>query len=121
MAHFAQIDENNIVINVIVVDNSKITDENGENEVLGIQFCKNLCGQETNWVQTSYNNNFRIRYAGIGYEYNEQYDAFISPKPFESWVLDTDTFAYVAPIPYPNDGQYYEWNENLLNWELIEE
>lgn len=91
MAHFAQLDENNTVIQVIVVSNDIIKDANGnEVEELGISFCKKLLGENTNWKQTSYNNNFRVRYAGIGYTYNETLDAFIPPKPFNSWVLDED-------------------------------
>ena len=84
MAHFAQLDENNIVLNVVVVANSDITDENGiEQEKIGIQFLKSLFGEDTNWKQTSYNKNIRKRYAGIEYTYDENLDAFIPPKPYE--------------------------------------
>ena len=88
MAHFAKLDENNVVTQVIVVANEDTTDTNGvEVEEIGVAFCKKLLGAETNWKQTSYNNNFRVRYAGTGYSYNAELNAFIAPKPFESWVL----------------------------------
>ena len=88
MAHFAKIDENNVVTQVIVVANEDTTDTNGvEVEEIGVAFCKKLLGAETNWKQTSYNNNFRVRYAGIGYSYDETLDAFIAPSPFPSFVL----------------------------------
>ena len=91
MAHFAKIDENNVVTQVIVVDNKDITDPftGQEDEILGIAFCKKLLGG--NWVQTSYNSTIRKRYAGINYTYNKALDAFVAPKPFESWVLNTET------------------------------
>jgi hypothetical protein len=86
MAHFAQLDENNVVINVIAVSNNNILDENGqENEALGIAFCKNLLGQDTKWVQTSYNANFRQYYAGIGFTYNEEKDYFVPYKPIDPY------------------------------------
>lgn len=129
MAHFAQLDENNIVINVIVVSNDDITnpDTGQEDELLGIAFCKNLLGEDTNWKQTSYNNNMRVRYAGLGYSYNEEYDAFIPPKPFESWVLNLETFSWESPIGnFPElteeqelAGIRYFWNEESKQWQLI--
>lgn len=91
MAHFAQIDENNTVIQVIVVDNSILIDQDGiEKEELGIEFCKKILGQETRWVQTSYNRSFRKNFAGMGYKYDDSRDAFIEPKPHESAVLNED-------------------------------
>jgi hypothetical protein len=118
MAHFAEIDENNIVINVVVLDNKDIIDENGkETESKGIEFLKAQCGNNTNWVQTSYNGKFRKRYAGIGFYYDKKRDAFISPKLFPSWIFDDNVCAYVPIIPYPNDGKYYSWNEAIKNWE----
>ena len=87
MAHFAQLDENNIVLQVIVVNNNDTSTEDGvENENIGIAFCRSLLGEDTNWKQTSYNNTFRKNYAGIGYRYDEIYDAFEPPKPYPSWL-----------------------------------
>ena len=117
MAHFAQLDENNIVVQVIVVDNYNTSTEDGvENENIGIAFCRTLFGQDINWKQTSYNNNFRYNYAGIGYTYDSNRDAFIPPKPYPSWILDEVTCLWSAPIPMPTDGQMYLWDENTLNW-----
>jgi hypothetical protein len=118
MAHFAELDEHNVVINVIVVSNNDCLDANGqESESLGIAFCKSLLGEDTSWVQTSYNANFRKNYAGIGYTYDLVRDAFIPPKPYSSWILVEATCQWTAPIPYPNDGAKYFWNENITNWE----
>jgi hypothetical protein len=98
MAHFAELDENNIVIRVIVVDNTKIIDEAGiEQELLGINFLKSIFGETTRWVQTSYNGNFRKNYAGAGYFYNQDLDAFIPPKPFDDWILNTDSCQWEDP------------------------
>ena len=128
MAHYAQLDENNIVTQVIVVANSDITDENGnEVEEIGIAFCKKLLGEDTNWKQTSYNNKIRVRYAGIGYSYNEELDAFVAPKPFASWLLDTETADWVSPIgPAPalteaeiEARSFYVWDEENGVWKLI--
>jgi hypothetical protein len=117
MAHFAQI-ENNIVTQVIVVANEEILDGNGqESEQKGIDFCSNLLGGT--WKQTSYNAKIRKNYAGIGYTYDEDRDAFIPPKPFESWVLNEDTYNWECPIPYPNDEKMYKWNESITNWEEV--
>jgi hypothetical protein len=121
MAHFAQI-ENNLVTQVIVVDNNDVLDASGnESEAIGIQFCTDLLGGT--WVQTSYNNNIRYNYAGIGYTYDETRDAFISPTPFPSWVLDEETCRWEAPIPYPEGALAgeYEWDEETTSWLLEEE
>ena len=127
MAHFAKIDENNIVTQVIVVSNDDIKDVNGvEVEEIGVAFCKKLLGAETNWKQTSYNNNFRVRYAGIGYSYNETLNAFIPPSPFPSWVLVEETADWqspVGPAPTLTEAQvearsFYRWNEEELEWVL---
>jgi hypothetical protein len=117
MAHFAQI-ENNIVTKVIVVNNEVITDENGnESEQKGIDFCSNLVGGT--WKQTSYNGNIRKNYASIGYTYDEVRDAFIEPKPYNSWLLDEATCQWEAPINKPTDGKDYKWNESIINWEEV--
>lgn len=120
MAHFAQLNEENIVINVIVVDNKNTLDENGdESEQVGISFCKNILGQNTNWKQTSYNGNFRFRYAGIGFSYSENLDAFIAPQPYPSWSLNEITTEWDPPVPYPQDGNFYDWNEKTQSWVLL--
>ena len=100
MAHFAELDANNVVLRVIVVatkDNS--TADGVEKENIGQAFCERLFGG--NWKQTSYNNNMRVRYAGIGYTYDETLDAFIPPKPYPSWTLDNSTADWAAPVPMP--------------------
>lgn len=117
MAHFAQLDENNIVTQVIVVHNDETHDEAGiESELKGVQFCQSLFGEDTRWVQTSYNGNIRKNYAGIGYTYDFTLDAFIPPKPYESWLLDETTCLWDAPIPMPNDGKIYRWDEPTGSW-----
>ncbi len=117
MAHFAKLDENNIVIEVNVVNNSDLNNlEFPESEPIGIEFLKNWSGGYENWKQTSYNRNFRRHYAGIGFNYDSQRDAFVPPKPFPSWVLIEETCEWVAPIPYPNDGKSYRWDEPTISW-----
>jgi hypothetical protein len=119
MAHFAKLNSNNIVERVISINNSVITDNNGvEQEQLGIDFINQLYNTNDVWKQTSYNNNIRKNYAGIGYTYDSQRDAFISPKPFNSWILNENTCQWDAPISYPNDGQRYTWNEETQSWTL---
>ena len=114
MAHFAKL-ENNIVTQVIVVSNQDILNEQGqESEQKGIDFCTNLLGGI--WKQTSYNGNIRKNYAGIGYTYDEGRDAFIAPKPYNSWVLDEATCQWEAPIDHPKDGNRYLWNEETQSW-----
>lgn len=115
MAHFAEIDENNSVQRVIVVHNNELLDENGEEkEALGVAFCKNLLGGT--WLQTSYNKNMRKNFAGIGFTYDSVRDAFIPPKPYDSWVLDEATCLWKAPVAYPSDENYYEWDETNTKW-----
>jgi hypothetical protein len=117
MAHFAQLDDNNVVLQVIVVGNADTSDENGvEKEEIGVAFCQSLLGANTQWRQTSYNNRMRKNYAGIGYTYDVQRDAFIPPQPFASWVLDEDTCRWDAPVPYPQDGKAYIWDEATVTW-----
>ena len=120
MAHFAQLDENNIVTQVIVVSNEDIKDSIGnENEEVGIAFCKNLLGRDTIWKQTSYNNSIRKNYAGIGFTYDATRDAFIAPKPFNSWILNESTCIWESPVLYPNDGNMYAWDEETTSWVSI--
>lgn len=115
MAHFAKLDQNNIVLAVHVVVNDVIIVDGQESEQAGINFLTQLHGYPY-WKQTSYNATFRKHYAGIGYTYNETLDAFIPPQPFPSWLLDTDTCNWYAPIPYPNDGHKYYWDEDKQEW-----
>ena len=128
MASFTKI-ENNIVIAVHSVVNEVLKDSNGiEQENIGIEFLKNLHGQDTNWKQTSYNTNagihklggvpFRKNHAGIGYTYDEGRDAFIPPKPYNSWILNEQTCNWDAPVARPNDEGQYTWNESIINWEV---
>jgi hypothetical protein len=121
MAHFAQLNDENLVTQVIVVANEDTADKDGvENEAIGIEFCTNLLGGR--WVQTSYNANIRKNYAGIGYKYDATLDAFIPPQPFESWTLNEETAQWEAPIPYPDDGKRYSWDEATTSWvEIVEE
>lgn len=115
MAHFAKIDENGVVLDVIVVANAELLDADGnESEAKGIAFCKSLFGDETNWVQTSYNGNFRTRYASIGGTYDAQRDLFIAAQPFPSWTLNQETTEWQAPTPKP-EGPHY-WDEEALSW-----
>jgi hypothetical protein len=114
MAHFAQI-ENDLVTQVIVVDNNDTIDEQGtEVEAIGIQFCTNILGGT--WLQTSYNGNIRKNYAGIGYTYDSDNDAFYAPKPYASWLLDSTTYLWGAPTAYPDDGKDYDWDEDTTAW-----
>jgi len=120
MAYFAKLNSGNIVENVISINNAVITDANGvEQEQLGVDFINNLYGTNDIWKQTSYNNRIRKNYAGIGYTYDETRDAFIPPKPFNSWILNESICNWETPIPYPTDGNMYKWNEEILNWELM--
>jgi hypothetical protein len=115
MAHFAQLDENNVVLQVIVVNNNDLLVAGIENEDRGITFCKNLLGQDTNWKQTSYNGNFRYNYAGIGYTYDPVRDGFVPPQPYPSWQL-ADNCTWWAPTPMPNDDKRYRWDEPTTSW-----
>jgi hypothetical protein len=115
MAYFAQLDNNNVVVQVVVVVNDVLKDELGvEQEQLGIDFCKQLYGQDTTWVQTSFNGNIRGHFAGVGFVYDATRDAFIPPKPVEnpSWIL-SEQLVWEPPIPYPSntDGKRYDWDE----------
>lgn len=118
MAHFAKLDENNKVMQVIVINNSELDSQNEEGS--GLAWLEVWSGGYTNWKQTSYNGNFRKHYAGIGYEYRPDLDAFIPPKPYDSWILNEDTCQWEAPTPYPTNGGIYIWVEDDLNWQLIE-
>lgn len=115
MAHFAQLDDNNVVTQVIVVANEELIFEGVENETQGVIFCRSLFGNDTKWVQTSYNGNIRKRYAGIGYTYDADKDAFIAPKPYPSWTLNENA-EWQAPVAMPEDGKAYAWFEPNQEW-----
>jgi len=130
MASFAKIGLNGKVIEVLSVVNEVLHDSNGiEQEVIGIDFLTKLTGYPV-WKQTSYNthggvhdNNetpFRKNHAGIGYIYDEDRDAFIPQKPFNSWILNEDTCNWESPVAYPSDGNPYKWNESTLTWDIVE-
>jgi hypothetical protein len=129
MAHFAELDENNVVKQVIVVNNNELLDENGnELEAKGIAFCQSLFGG--NWVQTSYNRNFRKNFASTGFVYDSIRDAFYASQPYSSWILDEELCVWKSPVampvnPYtPDQPEYwsqpqYQWDEATLNWIVI--
>jgi hypothetical protein len=124
MAYFAKLGTGNIVEQVISINNAVITDANGvEQEQLGNDFINKLYNTRDVWKQTSYNNNIRKNYAGVGFQYDR--DAFIAPKPFNSWILNEDTCLWEAPVAMPeltqeqiDNKNYYAWNEQIKNWEL---
>jgi hypothetical protein len=119
MAHFAKIDDNNVVEQVIVVHNNELMVDGVEVEEKGKKFCADLFGG--NWIQSSYNNNFRKRHALIGYTYDADRDAFIPPKPFESWLLNEETCNWEAPTPMPvEEGKIFTWDEATLSWVEVE-
>lgn len=117
MAHFAELDANNIVQRVIVISNDDLLDSDGvEQEALGIAVCRKIFGENTRWVQTSYNHNFRRTYAGNGFKYDETADVFyVADAPFPSWTLDAN-FDWQPPTPMPTDDNYYVWDEDSLSW-----
>ena len=116
MAHFAKLDENNVVLEVHCVHNNELLDENGiEQEQNGIDFLVNWSGGYALWKQTSYNGNIRKNYAGIGYTYRADIDAFVPPKPFASWTLNADA-QWEPPVAMPTDGQMYAWDEATTSW-----
>ena len=117
MANFAKLDDKGIVLEVLALSNDVI--ENlpfPESEPVGVAFFVDWSGGYTNWKQTSYNGNFRKRLASIGYTYDSVLDAFLYPKPYPSWLLNTDTCQWVSPIPYPSGENMYTWDEGSLNW-----
>jgi hypothetical protein len=130
MASFAKLDNNNIVTIVVSVVNDVLKDSNGiEQESIGINFLRTLYNEpDAVWKQTSYNTlgnvhllggtPFRKNHAAIGYTYDFQKDAFISPKPFNSWILNETSCLWEAPVAYPQDENRYKWNEQTLSWDL---
>lgn len=115
MAHFARLNENNFVTEVIVVNNEVITVDGQESEQAGIDFLTNLYGHSL-WKQCSYNANFRHCYPASGFEWREDLDAFIRPKEYESWTLNETTFEWEAPTPEPDNGKGHYWDESTLSW-----
>lgn len=119
MAYFAQLDENNVVLQVLSVSNNDAPDPFPTGEAQGVAFLESL-GLGPNWKQTSYNANGdptkRYNYAGIGYTYDAMRDAFIAPQPHASWILNESTCCWEAPVPYPTDGGQYWWNEDMTSW-----
>jgi len=139
MAHFAKLGTGNVVISVIAVHNNELLDINEvESEQKGIDFLNRTFNQSDDiWKQTSFNTYggkhytnsvlsadqskaFRKNFAGIGFQYDQSRDAFIPPKPFNSWILNEDTCRWNAPVPYPTDGYRYKWNETSLNWDKVD-
>jgi hypothetical protein len=121
MAHYAELNSNNEVINIVYMDNEIIFNKNKEEcEYLGIEYLHKHHGSDKKWVRTSYNGNFRGNYASLGDIYREDIDAFIKPQPFSSWKLNIETSQWEPPIPDPSDeiNSYY-WDENNKNWILI--
>jgi len=124
MAHYARVNSDNIVVYVTPVSNEMITDEDGvEHEDWAFDHLYSTIPDSIGdrWVQTSYNNNFRRTYAGIGYTWDENQNAFIPPKPFESWIFDEQMVTWIPPTPLPEtieDGEMYVWDEEIGNWRL---
>ena len=116
MAHFAKLGVGNKILKVEVVSNDIAI-----NEQAGVDFLNNLHCTNDVWKQTSYNGNIRKNFAGIGYKYDQTRDAFIAPKPFNSWTLNETTCQWEAPVAYPDDGERYTWNETNQTWDLVEE
>lgn len=121
MAHFAKLNETNIVIGVEVLNNEVIIDDDGiEQELLGVEFLSQLYSGGW-WKQTSYNSTFRKNYAGIGFTYDSVRDAFIPPQPYNSWTLNEDTCLWDSPVAYPTDDLMYTWDEDTTSWVLVTE
>ena len=120
MAHFAQLDENNKVINVIVVNNNELLDDNtNESEAKGIAFCKDLFGSDTQWVQTSYSSAFRKTFASLGGTYDSAFDVFISPQPFDLWKYDYEIHQWTPPTPQPESTEEYGWVWSSVNKDWV--
>ena len=117
MSHFARIDENGLVLQVVVVDNKDTADASGvEKEHIGAAHLEKILGGT--WKQTSYNGNMRKNYAGIGYTYRVDIDAFVPPQPFTSWTLNADA-QWEPPVAMPTDGKMYSWDESTISWTEI--
>jgi hypothetical protein len=122
MAHFAQVDKDWIVQQVVVVNNSILLNEQGiECDWLGEQFCQSLYGASTKWIQTSYNGNRYKNFAGIGYTFDPQRNAFIPPKPYRSWILNEESCQWEPPLPRPSGEGLYAWSEDVGSWIAIDQ
>jgi hypothetical protein len=120
MANFAKI-ENSLVTQVVVVNNNELLVDGVESEQAGVAFLNGIFGQDTVWIQTSFNGNIRKNFAGIGFTYDQTRDAFIPQQPFPSWTLNEENCRWVAPIPEPTfGGKPYLWNEETLAWDEVE-
>ena len=115
MAHFAKLGVGNIIETVHVVSNDIATTEQA-----GVDFLNNLYGTRDVWKQTSYNGNIRKNFAGVGYTYDQSRDAFIAPKPFNSWILNETTCQWEAPVALPDTENRYNWNEETTSWDLVD-
>lgn len=121
MAYFAELNENNIVVQIVAVNNNDCNNEPFPNsEPIGVSFLNSLFSPEKIWRQTSYNNTFRKNYAGVGFTYDAILDAFIPPQPYPSWQLNINTCQWDPPIPYPNNGKIYRWDESTQSWDLVD-
>ena len=118
MAHYAFLDQNNIVTEVIVGKNENEDDKNWELQYGAFrnQLCKRTSYNTRGGVHSNGGTPYRKNYAGIGYKFDEQRDAFIPPKPYDSWILDEDTCLWNSPVPYPNDENLYDWDEDSRSW-----
>ena len=114
MAHFAEVDENNIVLQVLVIDNDMMTVDGVEVEQAGIDYLNDLLPDSGQWIQTSYNGNLRGYYAGPGMEYMPSLDVFTNPQPYPSWIFNGPTFSWIAPTPQPSVGHI--WDEDTVSW-----
>lgn len=121
MAHFAQLDENNVVTNVVVVNNEDIQNlDFPDSEPIGVEFLRSLFGQDTQWKQTSFNSKFRKQFAAIGYTYSTEYDAFVEFKPHVGWVFDSSLLTWGPPTPCPGkEGVEYTWSDEQQGWVAI--
>jgi len=119
MAHFAKIDENGVVLEVHCVHNNELLVNGVEMEAKGVAFLVQWSSGYPFWKQTSYNNKIRKNYAGVGFTYDSQRDAFIPPKPYNSWTLNEDTCLWQPPVERPVDDNMYDWDEDSLSWRMI--
>lgn len=115
MAHFAELNESNVVVRVIAVSNAELLDGGVESEAKGVAFLAALYGHGR-WRQTSYNGRIRKNYAGVGFTYDATRDAFIAPQPFPSWTLNESTARWEPPVPRPTGQQRYRWDEAAQAW-----
>jgi hypothetical protein len=124
MAYFAELDQDNVVLRVIKINNSVCGEPDlsfPDTESVGRAFIKDVLKLDGTWMQTSFNASFRKNYAGIGCVWRPDLDGFVSSQPFDGWVLNEESCRWEPPVQYPNDGKHYTWNQESLNWVLVEE